>query len=54
MKVYDNNDIQTEPAADFRVTISTPVGKNGQYVDRNFYQIGSGASLDVNVGQNDR
>lgn len=51
MKVYDNNDIQTEPAADFRVTISTPVGKNGQYVDRNFYQIGSGASLDVNVGQ---
>lgn len=51
MKVYDNNDIQTEPAADFRITISTPVGKDGQYVDRNFYQIGSGASLDVNVGK---
>lgn len=51
MKVYDNNDIQTEPAADFRITISTPVGKDGQYVDRNFYQIGSGASLDINAGK---
>ena len=30
MKVYDNNDIQTEPAADFRITISTPEGKDGQ------------------------
>ena len=51
MKVYDNNDIETEPATDFGVTISSPVGKYGQYVDRNFYQVGSGASLNVNVGQ---
>jgi len=51
MNVYDNNDIQTEPAADFPITISTSVGKDGQYVDRNFYQIGFGASLDVNVGK---
>ncbi|WP_347254714.1 autotransporter outer membrane beta-barrel domain-containing protein [Leminorella grimontii] len=51
MKVYDNSDIQTEPAKDFGITISVPVGTNSQYVDRNFYQIGSGASLDVSVGQ---
>ncbi len=51
MKVYDNSDMQTEPAKDFRVVVSTPVGADGQYVDRNFYQIGSGSALDVSVGK---
>lgn len=51
MKVYDNNDMQTEAAKDFRVVVSQPVGKDGQYVDRNLYQVGAGASLDVDVGQ---
>ncbi|MBA1133119.1 autotransporter outer membrane beta-barrel domain-containing protein [Escherichia coli] len=51
MKVFDNSDMQTEAAKDFRVVMSTPVGKDGQYVDRNFYQIGAGDSLDVDVGQ---
>ncbi|ELV3390529.1 autotransporter outer membrane beta-barrel domain-containing protein [Enterobacter hormaechei] len=51
MKVFDNSDMQTEAAKDFRVVVSTPVGKDGQYVDRNFYQIGAGDSLDVDVGQ---
>lgn len=51
MNVYDNSDMQTEAAKDFRVVVSTPVGKDGQYVDRNFYQVGAGDSLDVDVGQ---
>lgn len=51
MNVFDNSDMQTEAAKDFRVVVSTPVGKDGQYVDRNFYQIGAGDSLDVDVGQ---
>ncbi|WP_110915614.1 autotransporter outer membrane beta-barrel domain-containing protein [Enterobacter roggenkampii] len=51
MKVFDNSDMQTEAAKDFRVVVSTAVGKDGQYVDRNFYQIGAGDSLDVDVGQ---
>lgn len=51
MKVFDNRDIQTEAAKNFGVVLSTAVGKDGQYVDRNFYQIGSGASLNVDVGQ---
>lgn len=50
MNVYDNNDMQTEAAKDFRVVVSQPVGKDGQYVDRDLYQIGAGASLDVDVG----
>lgn len=51
MRVYDSNDMQSEPAKDFKTTISVAVGKNGQYVDKNFYEIGPGSSLDVNVGQ---
>ncbi|NEG81057.1 autotransporter outer membrane beta-barrel domain-containing protein [Pantoea agglomerans] len=51
MKVFDNSDMQTEAAKDFKVVVSTPVGKDGQYVDRNFYQVGAGDSLDVDVGQ---
>lgn len=52
MKVYDNNEISSTPVESFRVGVSKPVGANGQYVDRNLYQIGSGAALDVNVGSN--
>ncbi|HID4133842.1 TPA: autotransporter outer membrane beta-barrel domain-containing protein [Pluralibacter gergoviae] len=52
MKVYNNDDIQIEPASDFRIILSDPVGKNGQYVDRNFYHIGQNASLSVDVGNN--
>lgn len=51
MKVFDNSDMQTEAAKNFKVSVSTPVGKDGQYVDRNFYQVGAGDSLDVDVGQ---
>ena len=51
MKVYDNNDIKTDPAKDFRISISSPVGKNGQYLDRNLYHVGQDAILNVNVGQ---
>ncbi|WP_145588406.1 autotransporter outer membrane beta-barrel domain-containing protein [Yersinia aldovae] len=50
VNVYDNNKMLLTPAANFAVAVSTPVGKDGQYVDRNFYQIKSGGSLDVNVG----
>lgn len=51
MKVYDNNDMQTESAEDIHIVISAPVGKDGQYVDRNLYQVGAGSSLNVNVGE---
>lgn len=50
MKVFDNNDMKAEAGKDFRVNVSLAVGKDGQYVDRNFYKIGSGASLSVKVG----
>ncbi|PSY37479.1 autotransporter outer membrane beta-barrel domain-containing protein, partial [Escherichia albertii] len=50
MNVYDNNDIQIEPARNFMVVIPQAVGRYGQYVDRNLYQIGAGASLNVDVG----
>lgn len=39
--------------ADFNVTISNAVGANGQYIDRNLYNVNSGATLDVNVGSQD-
>lgn len=50
MRVFDNSDMQTEAAKNFSVMVSTPAGKDGQYVDRNFYQVGAGDSLDVDVG----
>nr|WP_154325352.1 autotransporter outer membrane beta-barrel domain-containing protein [Pantoea sp. 201603H] len=51
MNVFDNKDIRTDSTENFRIVLTDPVGKDGQYVDRNFYQIGNDASLDVDVGQ---
>lgn len=48
--VYDNDNMNTSSLADFKIAISEGVGKNGQYVDRNLYNVGGGASLDVDVG----
>ena len=51
MNVYDNNDMQTEAASGFQIVVSQGVGKDGQYVDRNLYQVAAGATLSVDVGQ---
>ncbi|WP_330998790.1 autotransporter outer membrane beta-barrel domain-containing protein [Intestinirhabdus alba] len=53
MSVFDNADFEQEPAVDFNVAVSIPAGVNGQYVDKNFYSVGAGARLDVNVGRTD-
>ncbi|MCQ6311416.1 autotransporter outer membrane beta-barrel domain-containing protein [Citrobacter portucalensis] len=51
--VYDNDAMVINSLADFNVTISNAVGANGQYIDRNLYNVNSGATLDVNVGSQD-
>ncbi len=53
MLVYDNSDFEQQPASEFGVAVSIPAGVNGQYVDKNFYEIGAGTTLDVNVGKTD-
>jgi autotransporter family porin len=53
MLVYDNSDFEQQPASEFGVSVSIPAGVNGQYVDKNFYEIGAGTTLDVNVGKTD-
>lgn len=50
MSVYNNADFQQEAGKDFMVAVSIPAGANGQYVDKNLYEVGTGSSLDVNVG----
>lgn len=53
MAVYDTGNIKGSPASKFNIILTDPVGNQGQYVDRNFYQAGAGASLDVDVGIKD-
>ncbi|ROP61810.1 autotransporter family porin [Enterobacter sp. BIGb0383] len=50
MKVFNSDNFLTASLSDFVVAVSVAVGKDGQYVDRNLYNINDGGSLNVNVG----
>lgn len=51
VSVYDNNQFTVSNAADFSIPVSTPVGDNGQYVDKSLFSIVDGGTLDVNTGE---
>ena len=50
MVVYDNDAMAVKSLENFNITISSAVGANGQYIDRNLYHVNGGSTLDVNVG----
>ncbi|MEG2734512.1 MAG: autotransporter outer membrane beta-barrel domain-containing protein [Hafnia sp.] len=52
--VYDNNNFKSTLISTSNAIISIPVGVDGQYVDRNLYQIFNGSNLNVEVGKKNK
>ncbi|MCU6404276.1 autotransporter outer membrane beta-barrel domain-containing protein [Enterobacter quasiroggenkampii] len=48
--VYNNDDMYTYPISDYVLPMQYSVGVEGQYVDKNLFQVSSGATVTVDVG----